>query len=201
MLYWIAHFLTLVLDKIFFTCKFSGLENLPLQGSYIIASNHNSNIDPFILAISQKRKFSYVAKETLFRNKFASFVMHRLSAFPIKRDSSDFRAIRETLKRLRNGCPVILFPEGTRLAKGKPKQAQRGVGLIAVKAKVPVIPVYINGSDKVLAPGAKWFKRYPITVTFGKSMIFSREQSYSDIANQIMREIYTLSDLNLKPLT
>jgi len=193
MFYWIAYVFLKLLSKIFFPCRYEGLEHLPKKGSYLVASNHVSNLDPIILGLSVWRKFSYIAKESLFKKKLFRFIMHQVGAFPIKRDSSDFRAIREAFKRLKRGCPVILFPEGTRQGKNASRRALPGVGLIAVKSQLPVIPVFIRGSDQVLPPGKRVLKRHPVTVSFGKPLHFSKDQSYPDISRLIMENIYSLS--------
>lgn len=165
---------------------------MPKSGSFIIASNHISNIDPFILGISTKRKFSYVAKDSLFKNKWLAFFFHQVGAVPIKRDGADFHALREVLKRIKKGCSVILFPEGTRGTGDRSKKVQPGVGLIAQKSGVPVIPAFIRGSDNGLPPGKKWFRRYPVTVILGKPLRFNDSGPYIEVAEEIMKQVYHL---------
>ena len=193
MIYWIAYCIVKLISKVFCPCTFYGQENLPQRGSFIIASNHLSNLDPMILGISCWRRFSYVAKESLFKNNFFSFVLHQVGAFPIKRDSADFRAIRETLKRLKAGCPIILFPEGTRRKEPQEKRVEAGIGLIAVKSQVPVIPAYIRGSEYVLPPGGRRLTRHAVTVVLGEPLVFKDGQAYPLIANQIMDKINELA--------
>ena len=192
MIYWLAYALMKILDKIYFHCQFIGRENLPKTGSYILASNHISNLDPFILGISCSRRFSYMAKDSLFKNKSLAFLFYQVGAFPIKRDTADFRALRESLRRLKNGCPLILFPEGTRGAGDRTKKLNPGVGFIAVKSGVPVVPAFIEGSDKALPPGARWFRRHPVKIYLGKPAYFTKEQSYEEIASQIMHNVVVL---------
>jgi 1-acyl-sn-glycerol-3-phosphate acyltransferase len=88
---------------------------------------------------------------------------------------------------------VVVFPEGTRGGSGTEKRTQSGIGFLAVKGNVPVIPVHIGGSDKVLPPGAKFPKRGSVTVTFGKPIQFTKDRSYEDIVSAIMGEITGLS--------
>ena len=116
-----------------------------------------------------------------------------MGAFPVKRDSADTGAIKEALKRLKEGCALILFPEGTRKAGLEGKKLHPGIGLIALKGTAPVIPAYIDGSDKVLPPGAKFFKHHPVKIYFGKPLYFSQAESYPEIAQRIMTEINSLS--------
>ena len=133
-----------------------------------------------------------MAKDTLFKNKFSNFFLHQVGAFPIKRDSADIKAVKETLKRLKKGCPVIIFPKGTRLAGREDKKPEPGIGLIALKSAVPVIPAYIQGSDQVLPAHAKRLKRHRVVVKLGIPLKFSPKQSYQDMADQIYQGILNL---------
>ncbi len=191
MIYWIGFFIVKVLEKFYFPTKYVGVGQLP-SSSFILVSNHISNLDPFILGTCRRRRFSFVAKDSLFKNKLGGFIMHEFGAVPIKRDTSDFRAIREILRRVKRGDALVVFPEGTRGAGDRAKKVQAGVGLIALKAGVPVVPAFIAGSDKSLAPGSKWFKRHPIKVVFGKPVQFSDSDSYIEVARKIMDQVYNL---------
>src|SRR3989338_365801 len=116
MVYWIAHVLFVIVSKLIFPIKVKGREYIPAQNSFILASNHLSNLDPMILGLASRRRLSYIAKESLFKNKIFGVILHQVGAFPIKREAADFRAIRETLRRLKKGSPIVIFPEGTRKA-------------------------------------------------------------------------------------
>ena len=134
-----------------------------------------------------------MAKDVLFRNPALRFCLQRVEAYPVKRGSSDVRALKETLRRLKRGLPVVVFPEGTRGGSGTEKRTQAGIGFLAVKGNVPVVPVHIDGSDQVLPPGAKFPKRGRVTITFGKPINFTNDRSYEEIVSAIMDEIAVLS--------
>ena len=191
MFYWIAYFLLWLLSKIFFPITVYGSKHIPASGNVIIASNHVSNLDPIILGLAYKRHTSYLAKDSLFRNKIFGFVLLKVSsAFPIKRNTGDIGALREALKRLSRGDSLVMFPEGTRKSALGEKQPQQGIGFLAVKSGVPVIPAYILGSDKVMPPGAKHLARAAVTVIFGKPLAFARQnEHYEEITSQIMQQI------------
>jgi 1-acyl-sn-glycerol-3-phosphate acyltransferase len=193
MIYWIGFVLVKILDKIYFTTRYIGRENLPAKGSFILACNHLSNVDPFIVGTSVWRHFNFIAKDSLFKNKILGFFFAEFGAVPIKRDSSDFHAIREVLRRMKKGDPLVLFPEGTRGVTGREKKIQPGIGMIALKSDVPVIPTFIQDSDKALPNGKKWFKRYPVKVTFGKPMRFSQDEAYTEVASKIMQSVNELA--------
>lgn len=193
MFYWFSYCFVKMLAAIFSPRTVLGRENIPQGGAFIIASNHLSNLDPFLIGLSLRRRSSYMAKDALFRNKILKCMLQGVEAFPIRRGSADVWALRETLRRLKRGMPVVMFPEGTRQSSQTEKKIQTGIGFLAVKGNVPVIPVYIDGSDRVLPPGAKLPKRNHVTISFGKPLVFSKEQSYLEIVTSVMDEIQALS--------
>ncbi len=193
MIYWIGYVFFKFLSFLYYPIEKVGVKQIPSKGSFILASNHLSYMDPMIIGLCFWRRISYLAKASLFENKIFGFFLHHVGAFPIKRDSADLSAIKETMKRLKRGCPVVIFPEGTRMAAGGSKEVQPGIGLVAVKSGVPVVPVYIRGSDKVLPPTAKFLRFNPVRVIFGEPKIYSKEDSYLEIATQITGQIYSLA--------
>lgn len=190
--YWVAYIFWSLLGFAFFSLKVHGRKNIPANNSFIIASNHLSNLDPMILGVACRRPLNYMAKESLFKNKILSSVITFFGAFPIKRNSGDVRAIKEALRRLKQNKGMVLFPEGTRGAQKPEKKAQPGIGFLAVKSRAVVIPAYIRGSDKVLAPGKKFFKRAPITIWLGSPMQFPQRDDYMAISDKVIDSIYSL---------
>ncbi len=194
MIYWLAHFCVKIFTWIFCPCKFIGRENIPTKGAFLVASNHVSNLDPFIIGLGFYRRLNYLAKEELFRSKLQKFFFRQVGAFPIKRGVSDLGAIKEVFRRLKSKEPILLFPEGTRTLDPGKRKIQAGIGLIAAKSNLPVVPVYIDGSEKVLPPGARWPKRHSITVRFGKPLFFTKDKKNPSlkIAQDVMNAILSL---------
>lgn len=192
MLYWIGYYFWTALGILFYPRTLHGVENVPRKGPCIIASNHQSNMDPMLLGISFNRPISYFAKEELFKNKFFAWVLYQVGAFPVKRGKGDVGAIKETLKRLKKGSPVVIFPGGTRQLKHDTDQVQEGIALLAVKSGVPVLPTHIKGSDKLLPKGASFLSRQQITITFGEPKVYTKKESYAQIAREIMKDIHNL---------
>ncbi len=194
MFYWIVYYFSKLLSKLFFPITVYGLENLPSSGSYIIASNHISNIDPVAIGATVPRRISFMAKDSLFKNPVLRWILFGLDTFPVRRETADIGALREAIRRLKAGRPLVMFPEGTRAKKnGDARKIQEGVGFLVVKSGVPVIPVKVEDSDKVFPRGAKMFKRHPITLIFGKPITFDAKQDYGEIAQSIMQHIHSLS--------
>ena len=192
MIYWLTYAVVKLILKLLCSPQVVGRENIPRKGAFILASNHQSNIDPFLLGTFSGRALNFMAKDSLFKNKVSAWLFNQWGTFPIKRDESDFKAIRETIRRLEKGIPILVFPEGTRGAQGRDKKIQAGIGLLAAKTKAPIIPVYIENSQQVLPPGSKFPKRHPVTLTFGPPVSFHPHQSYPDIAQQVVEKIYLL---------
>ena len=193
MIYWIAHAILAVISKIFFPITVIGREHLPERGGCIIASNHVSNLDPLIIGLASGRRLSYLAKESLFRNSIAKYFLGKVEAIPIDRNTSDIKALREVLRRLKKGKRVVIFPEGTRHGPQQQKTVQPGIGFAAIKSRRPVVPTFIEGADRVTPPGVKMPRPGRITVRFGFPCTFPSNEDYSSAAAAIQKAVYALA--------
>lgn len=174
-----------------------GKKNIPERGGFILACNHVSYLDPVIFGISCPRQLNYMARESLFENRLFGWFLAHVNVFAIKRYSADIGAIKEALARLKIGGGLLLFPEGTRSINGRLGEGQEGVGFLARKSNVPVVPAFIKGTEKAMPKGAKFIKPARLTVVFGPVMKFPADGGVSDKAwaNEIMRQIAFLKDL------
>ncbi len=193
MLYYLTRWPLRVISKLFLPLEIVGLENIPSRGACIFASNHRSYFDPVVLGYTSPRRLSFVAKDSLFENRLFGFYITQLGAYPIRRHQADFRALRETFRRLKAGRTILIFPEGTRRADNPLQEAEPGIGFIVSKVKVPVIPVYLEGTDKVLPPGSKRLHRAPVKITFGKAVAYEPGEPPETIVRKIMTGIYSLA--------
>lgn len=174
-----------------FRLKFVGQENLPAEGGVIVAFNHKSNFDPVMAGLSCKRHLRFMAKEELFKNPVFGALIKALGAFPVRRGKGDIGAIKASLKILGEGNVMLMFPEGHRIKDGRKVKAKPGVALIAQRAQVPVVPVYISGEYK-------WMHK--ITVTYGKPISLEEyygqkleQEKIQQIADNVLDEIRALS--------
>jgi len=144
------------------------MENMPAQGSFILAVNHASYYDPPIAVCRLPRPVYLFARSTLFRGLFGKLIA-KLNAIPVKRDAgSDVTAIKRVLGLLRKGDPLLLFPEGTRTHDGNLLEARRGIGMIACRTGVPVLPARIFGSYDSFGRHRKWPKiGHPMSIVYG----------------------------------
>lgn len=196
MLYYIGRFIFFVLFKSLFRLKVYGSGNIPKNGGFIIASNHASNLDPEVIGVASPRPISFMAKEELFRNKLCGWVLRRLGAFPVKRESGDLSASKEALRRLKKSGGLLLFPQGGRRDTVEIKAAKAGVGMFSQRAKVPVIPAFIDGTAKAMPKGSKSPQLVKIRVYFGRPIYPQVSQEYEQIAKEVMSAISQISLLS-----
>jgi 1-acyl-sn-glycerol-3-phosphate acyltransferase len=166
-----------------------GLDNVPKEGAFIIASNHLSWMDVPLVPAFIKRKVVYMAKEELFYGK-VGWLVRLLGAFPVKRGEADRQSLRAADTQLKAGKIFMIFPEGTRSKNHQLAQGHVGLGMIALRAGVPVVPVAVWGTEnsfKKLRPR--------VTVSYGKPILLAPKgnkmtrEDIEDATNEVMRHI------------
>lgn len=135
------------LYRIIYRIEVTGEENIPKSGGAILCANHKSNNDGIILAISQKRPITFMAKEELFKIPVLGTILKKVAAFPVKRGTGDIGAIRTAVDVLNKENMLSIFPEGTRNKTKEPLgEFKAGAVLIAYKADSMIVPCAISGS-------------------------------------------------------
>lgn len=134
---------------VYFRLSRIGMANVPREGAFILAANHRSFLDPFVLAAMTPRPLHYVAKSELFENRIAGWLLNALGGFPVRRGEGDTKAIETALAILARGEGVVIFPEGTRVRGDRLGRPRRGIGHIALDAGVPVVPAAVVGTEHV----------------------------------------------------
>lgn len=152
----------------YFRVQISGAENVPQTQPLVVVSNHASYFDPMIVSSCVGRPVAYMAKEELFRVPVLAQAIKLYGAYPVSRGTADRTAIRSALECLNNGWAVGVFLEGTRTPDGKINDPKRGAVLVAAKANIPLLPVSLWGTERILQPGSAIPRRVPITVRIGK---------------------------------
>jgi glycerol-3-phosphate dehydrogenase (NAD(P)+) len=122
-----------------------------VKGAMIVAANHRSFLDPFVIAVSLpwRKPMCFVAKRELFEKRWQGWLLSRLGAFPIRRGESDEEAMKTARLVLERGGTVCIFPEGTRIRSGSLSTPKRGVGRLALQTGAPVLPVAVHGTERV----------------------------------------------------
>ena len=174
-----------------------GLENMPAKGSFILAVNHASFFDPPLAVCRLPRPVYFFARSSLFRGLFGKLIA-KLNAIPVNRDGdSDVKAIKNVLGLLRKGDSLLLFPEGTRTHDGELREAERGVGMIACRTGVPVLPARIFGSYESFGRHRKWPKLWQrMSIVYGPLILPMEidpggdfDKRYETAADRVMRAI------------
>jgi 1-acyl-sn-glycerol-3-phosphate acyltransferase len=166
-----------VFCRIFTTCCFDlevhGQKHVPRHGGVLLVSNHQSYLDPVLVAVRLERPLNYIAKSELFENRHIARLLRWLNSFPVRQGAGDVGAIRETIARLEAGRALIIFPEGSRTNNGELLPIERGVSLILRRVRVPVIPVVIDGSYQAWPMNQSIFQPRKIQLTYGPAMELS----------------------------
>lgn len=123
-----------------------GVENIPKNTGYIICANHIHALDPLTIGLAVPFKVNFMAKKELFKNPFLNLILSNSGVFPIDREKNDISAIKKSLSILKNGEPLLIFPEGTRNKSIVPLPVKGGVVIIGLKAKVPIVPVMVDST-------------------------------------------------------
>jgi len=165
--YGVCHYVLRVMFDMFFRGEVSGLHHLPKHGGFLLAANHASFLDPPMIGCHLSRQIAYFARKTLWRGGIASWWLDAVGTIPVDRDGGqDISAIKRVLKAIKDERGLILFPEGTRTTDGKLQSAKPGVGFLAIKTQVPVVPVRIFGSYEAFGKGRGLRLGTPVTVVF-----------------------------------
>jgi 1-acyl-sn-glycerol-3-phosphate acyltransferase len=126
-----------------------GRKHLPKTGPLLLASNHRSFLDPFVIGTLVRRPVYYFAKRELFEKRWQAWILNALGAFPVDRGTGDRAAMDTARAILERGDCVVLFPEGTRIRKSSLGSPRRGIGRLALETGVPVVPIAVRGSENV----------------------------------------------------
>ena len=176
---------------LYFRWRVFNSERVPRTGPVILASNHASYLDPFLIGSAVRREINYLAREDLFEYPILGWMLHRWQAVPVNREGSGARGLRAILERLLAGGVIILFPEGTRTKDRELQPARSGIGLTVIKSTAPVIPVRVFGTFEA------WnrFMYYPrprrVLVKFGEPMTFEELRAEAkECSKERLKEIY-----------
>ncbi|HWF33537.1 MAG TPA: lysophospholipid acyltransferase family protein [Solirubrobacteraceae bacterium] len=148
-LYWGLRSLLVPAFVIYLRMQRIGREHLPESGPLLLASNHRSFLDPFVIGTLIRRPVYYMAKRELFEKRWQAWILNGLGAFPVDRGAGDGAALETARAILARGDVVVVFPEGTRVRRGPLGTPRRGIGRLALEAGVPVAPVAVIGSENV----------------------------------------------------
>lgn len=163
-----------------------GCENVPKTGPVLLVANHQSYLDPPIIGVATSRRLNYLARKTLFKSRWFGAAIRALNAIPLDNEGIGFDGIKETLKRLKNGEAVLLFPEGARSFDGEMSPFRPGFLTLAMRSQATIVPVAVAGMFEAWPRTAKFPKLHRVIVSFGEPLVY---ETYSQLAETELHKI------------
>ncbi|WP_069174142.1 lysophospholipid acyltransferase family protein [Streptomyces griseus] len=209
MFYYVLKYVLLgPLLRLLFRPRIEGIEHIPEDGAAIVAGNHLSFSDHFLMPAIIKRRITFLAKAEYFtgpgiKGRLTAAFFHSIGQIPVDRSGKEAgkAAIREGLGVLRRGELLGIYPEGTRSPDGRLYKGKVGVAVMAIKAGVPVIPCAMVGTFEIQPPGQTVPRIKRVTIRFGEPLDFSRYAGLEDrkaairaVTDEIMYAILGLSE-------
>lgn len=175
------------LGILLFSIRFLGREHIPIEGGVLVCSNHQSFFDPMLVGMGFRRRLNYLARKTLFRFFAFRWLIEFLDAIPIDREGGGLGGLKETLKRLKRGELVLIFPEGTRTRDGEVAALKPGFVALARRSKTPLLPVAVDGAYEAWPRDAKFPRRSRVGVSIGPPLMPEYVRTLTD--EQLVAEL------------
>ncbi len=155
--------------RVWFRLEIVGREHVPATGAFIMAPVHRSNLDTPVISAITTRRLRYMGKESLWKTRFGAWFFTSLGGFPVERGTADRTALRACQAVLERGEPLVMFPEGTRRFGPvvEPENMHDGPAFVASRAKVPILPVGIGGSERAMPKHATWVRPRKMSIVIG----------------------------------
>jgi 1-acyl-sn-glycerol-3-phosphate acyltransferase len=194
LVYWIVRGVLQPLMLIYFRLSRMGREHIPRKGGVLLAPNHRSFLDAFVIGICARRPAYFMAKQELFNKRWQAWLLNCLGAFPVRRGEADEDAMKTARMLLERGEMVLVFPEGTRIRKGALGKPKRGIGRLALETGAPVVPIAVTGTENA----RRGWKIRPakVKIRIGRPLTFPRVESPSPrLAAEVTARIWPCVEL------
>ncbi len=165
-----------------------GARNMPAEGPVLVCSSHQSNLDPVLVGMVFGRRLNFVARKSLFEFTLLRWLIQFLDAIPINRDGKGLAGIKESIRRLRRGEAVLIFPEGTRTTDGELGELKPGFCALARRTKAALLPAAIDGAYQAWPRNNKSIRFCQIQVCVGEPIYFSEYEQIDD--EQLVTELH-----------
>ena len=190
MFYRFGRALIKLLNLILYNIHVEGEENIPETGGVVLCPNHISNYDHLAVATHMKRQVHFMAKAELYKNFIVRKVLLAVGTIPVDRGKVSLETLKESLRVLKNGEILGIFPEGTRVKNGERRKPMEGFVVFALKTKSPILPVHIEGEYKFRGKiNIKFGKPIELNEYYGKKV---KPEEMSKISEKIMDIVYDL---------
>jgi len=179
--YWLCRWVCRIFCLLFFRCRIYGKENVPKSGAFLLVSNHQSYLDPIFCGAFIKKQLYFLARDTLFTNRFFGALISSINAIPVRRGKPDVSAVKLVIDKLRRGAAVCLFPEATRTHDGRIAPMRPGIALLCRRAQVKVVPMVVEGAFESWPRHRRFFSPGKlIIIRYGKPIGAEEVQQMGD---------------------
>jgi 1-acyl-sn-glycerol-3-phosphate acyltransferase len=185
--YGLLHVVCRLLATLLFQIRVAGREWLPREGGVMVLSNHQSHFDPVLIGLACDRRLNYLARDTLFGFAPFRWLIESLDAIPIDREGLGLAGLKETLRRLKGGELVLIFPEGTRTHDGEVAPLKPGFSALAKRAHIPLLPVAIEGAYQAWPRRWLFPRLSTIHIQFGEPLSAASAAAFDE--RQLVAEI------------
>lgn len=194
LVYWISRAIVEPFCLVYFRMQRIGREHIPREGGVIIAANHRSFLDPFVIGTLVRRPVYFVAKKELFYRRVPAWFLSSLGAFPVDRGNADRDAMDTARRIIERGDIVVIFPEGTRTRPGALGPPKRGVGRLALETGAPIVPVAVYGTEAVRKG---WrIRPHKVRLRCGRALQFERVAEPSpQMARAVIERVWACVEL------
>ena len=170
-LYWVLRGLIRVVGRFYLRTRIVGVERLKVEGAFIIAPVHRSNLDGPLVNSRCPQKVRSLAKIEMFKGRVGTWISAMIGSFPVHRGAGDRRTLQAAIGLLRQGEPLLVFPEGTRHSGREVGEIFGGAAFLAARTGVPILPVGIAGTEEAMPPKAKFLRRVPVSIVIGEPLL------------------------------
>lgn len=198
--YWFCYHLIKLIGRVFFRLRVVHRERMINHGPVILASNHESYLDPPLVGSVADRAIFFLARKTLLAGPFFGWLLPKLNVIPVDQEGNDRIALKALIRILKAGEGTLVFPEGERTLDGRLRPALPGLGFVIAKTLAPVVPMRIFGAREALPRGSGRVRFCPITVVVGEPIYFTASdleppgrEVYPRLSQRVMDAIAALS--------
>jgi 1-acyl-sn-glycerol-3-phosphate acyltransferase len=198
--YWFCYHLIKICGRIFFRLRVVHRERMINHGPVILASNHESYLDPPLVGSVADRAIFFLARKSLLAGPFFGWLLPKLNVIPVDQEGGDRSALKALIRILKAGEGTLVFPEGERTLDGRLRPALPGLGFVIAKTLAPVVPMRIFGAREAWPRGSGRVRFRPITVVVGEPIYFTADDLqpagkdvYQRLSQRVMDAIAALS--------
>lgn len=155
--------------------RIDGRQHLPV-GPYVLAPTHRSNYDTPVTAALTRRRLRFMGKHTLWKGRVIGWLLSAFGGFPVTRGTADREALRRCIEVLEGGEALVMFPEGERKSGPQVHPLKDGAAYVAARAGVPIVPVGIGGTERVMPVGSKFVYPRRVCVVIGAPLVVAGSQ-------------------------